>query len=49
MMPEEPHAVTATAAAPMPSDNSLRLPAAAAPAATSGASLTTELYARRRR
>ena len=43
MIPDEPHAVTATAAAAIPSDNSLRLPPAAPPA-TSGVSLTTALY-----
>ena len=48
MMPDEPHAVTATAAAAIPSDNSLRLPPAAAPPATSGVSLTIALYARLR-
>lgn len=44
MMPDEPHAVTATAAAPIPRDRSLRLPAAVPAGVTSGVSLTTELY-----
>ena len=46
MMPDVPHAVTARVAPAIPSERSLRLLAAVAAGATSGVSLTTELYAR---
>ena len=46
MMPDVPHAVTARVAPAIPSERSLRLLAAVAAGATSGDSLTAELYDR---